>query len=383
VTAAPPPLRWALIGASDIAATQVLPALRQLGHEAVAVVGSDGDRAARYAAQHGIARGTSSAEEALGSGVDAVYVSTTNERHAAGVHAAVGAGCHVLCEKPLATSLDQARAMVDAAAGAGVVMATNHHLRNAPVHRTLRTLVADGTLGRLLGVRVGNTNLLSERLRGWRLGTDAGAGVVLDLTVHDADTVRFVTGQEVLEVAAVGMAQGLSAGGVDAVAVAGRLSDDATLHLHDADTVRFVTGQEVLEVAAVGMAQGLSAGGVDAVAVAGRLSGDATLHLHDAFTTPHARSTFEIFGTEASALATDAMSQTPDGEVVLRRDGQEGVLVDVGERENLYVRGLRAFADAVAGRGDPPCTGEDGVRSLAVALAVMESLTTGRRIRLG
>ena len=102
------------------------------------------------------------------------------------------------------------------------------------------------------------------------------------------------------------------------------------------------------------MAQGLSAGGVDAVAVAGRLSGDATLHLHDAFTTPHARSTFEIFGTEASALATDAMSQTPDGEVVLRRDGQEGLLVDVGERENLYVRGLRTFAGGRGGsRGSP------------------------------
>jgi 1,5-anhydro-D-fructose reductase (1,5-anhydro-D-mannitol-forming) len=327
-------VKWALIGASDIAATQVLPALRHLGHEAVAVVGSDGERTARYAARHGIGRGTTSIEEAL-SGVDAVYVSTTNERHAAGVHAAVGAGCHVLCEKPLATSLDQARAMVDAAAGAGVVMATNHHLRNSPVIRTLRGLVADGALGRVVGVRVAHTSLLPERLRGWRLGSEAGAGVVLDLTVHDVDTVRFVT------------------------------------------------GAEVLEVAAIGMAQGMSTGGVDAVAVAGRLSGDATLHLHDAFTTPHARTAFEVFGTAGSALATDAMSQTPDGEVVLRRDDREGVLVDVGERENLYVRGLRAFADAVAGHGAPPCTGEDGVRSLAVALAVGESMLTGRRVSIG
>ena len=333
-------MRWALIGASDIAATQVLPALRQLGHEPVVVVGSDAERTARYATRNGVGYGTTSIEEALGAGrnpVDAVYVSTTNERHAAGVHAAVGAGCHVLCEKPLATSLDQARAMVDAAAGAGVVMATNHHLRNSPVIRALRGLVADGALGRVLGVRVAHTSLLPERLRGWRLGSEAGAGVVLDLTVHDVDTVRFVTGMEVLEVAAVGVAQGMS--------------------------------------------------GSDAVAVAGRLSGpdhaDATLHLHDAFTTPHARTAFEVFGTTASALATDAMSQTPDGEVVLRRADAEDVLVDVGERENLYVRGLRAFAEAVAGHGDPPCTGEDGVRSLAVALAVAESLVTGRRVSLG
>ena len=58
------------------------------------MVGSDGGRTARYAARHGIARGTTSVEEALSGGIDAVYVSTTNERHAAGVHAAVGAGCH-------------------------------------------------------------------------------------------------------------------------------------------------------------------------------------------------------------------------------------------------------------------------------------------------
>ena len=329
-------MKWALIGASDIAATQILPALRQLGHEPVVVVGSDGERAARYAVRNGVGYGTTSIEEALGAGVDAVYVSTTNERHAAGVHAAVGAGCHVLCEKPLAPSLDQARAMVDAAAGAGVVMATNHHLRNSPVIRALRGLVADGTLGRVLGVRVAHTNLLPERLRGWRLGSEAGAGVVLDLTVHDVDTVRFVTGLEVLEVAAIGVAQGMS--GLDAVAVAGRLGGDGA---------------------------------------------DATLHLHDAFTTPHARTAFEVFGTAASALATDAMSQTPDGEVVLRRADREEVLVDVGERENLYVRGLRAFAEAVAGHGEPPCTGEDGVRSLAGALAVTESLMTGRRVSLG
>ena len=78
-------MKWALIGASDIAATQVLPALRQLGHEPVVVVGSDGERTARYATRNGVGYGTTSIEEALSAGVDAVYVSTTNERHAAGV----------------------------------------------------------------------------------------------------------------------------------------------------------------------------------------------------------------------------------------------------------------------------------------------------------
>ena len=325
-------LRWALIGASDIAATQILPALRRLGHEPVVVVSSDQDRADGYAAEHGVGRGTTSVADAVAAGVDAVYVSTTNDRHAAAVHTAVAAGRHVLCEKPLALTLDEAQGMVDAAAKADVVMATNHHLRNAPVHRALRRLVADGVLGRLLAVRVSHTIDLSERLRGWRIAGTPGSGVVLDLTVHDADTVRFVT------------------------------------------------GLEPVEVAAVGLAQGLAQGTVDAVAVAGRLTGGVSLHLHDAYTVPHAPSTFEVLGTEASALATAAMSQPPDGDVILRRTGHADVLVDVGERENLYDRGLRAFAAAVGGDGQPPCTGADGVRSLAVALAVQESLATGCRV---
>ena len=180
------------------------------------------------------------------------------------------------------------------------------------MHRALRELVVDGGLGELRGVRVGHTNHLSERLRGWRVGGGAGAGVVLDLTVHDADTVRFVT------------------------------------------------GLEPVEVTAVGFAQGLAEGTVDAVVVAGRLTGNASMLLHDAYTVPHARTTFEeLFGTEGSALATDAMSQAPDGDVVLRRSGQDDIALDLGQRENLYQRGLRGFAAAVAGDGDPPCTGAD------------------------
>jgi 1,5-anhydro-D-fructose reductase (1,5-anhydro-D-mannitol-forming) len=329
------PLRWALIGASDIAATQVLPALRRLGHDAVVVVSSDAGRAEAYAAEHDIGRGTTSVQEAVGADVDAVYVSTTNDKHAEGVHAAVEAGRHVLCEKPLAITLDDAQGMVDAAAKAGVVMATNHHLRNAPVHRALRKLVAEGALGELLGVRVAHAVHLPARLRGWRIAAVPGSGVVFDITVHDADAVRFVTGLDPVEVAAVGLAQGLAEGTVDAVAVAGRLS--------------------------------------------GGTGDGASLHLHDAYTVPHTRTAFEVFGTEGSALATDAMTQTPDGDVLLRRTGRDDEVVDVGERENLYDRGLQAFSAAVAGDGDPPCTGADGVRSLAVALAVQESLDSGRR----
>jgi len=70
------------------------------------------------------------------------------------------------------------------------------------------------------------------------------------------------------------------------------------------------------------------------------------------------------------------MSQTPGGTLVLRTAaGEEPIGLD---HQNYYVRGVRAFHDAIAGKGRPTSTGEDGVVSLAVALAALESARTGR-----
>ena len=69
------------------------------------------------------------------------YISTTNELHRDQAIAAAAAGKHLLCEKPLALTLVDAKAMVVAARRAGVVMGTNHHLRNAGSHRALRDAI--------------------------------------------------------------------------------------------------------------------------------------------------------------------------------------------------------------------------------------------------
>ena len=100
--------------------------------------------------------------------------------------------------------------------------------------------------------------------------------------------------------------------------------------------------------------------------------------LHDAFTVRHAGTGLEVHGTEGSIIARDVMTQQPIGSIVLRTaDGDE----DVGiAHENLYDRAVRRFNDAIRGDGTPAATGEDGVRSLAMALAVAESAQTGQRV---
>src|ERR1700729_3661315 len=206
-------LRWGLIGASTIAAEHMIGAFRANGGEAVAVMSTNADRATTYAKKHGIAHATTSLKELVESkDLDAVYISTTNELHRDRVFAAAAAGKHVLCEKPLALTLNDARAMVAECRKRGVVMATNHHLRNAATHRAMRDAIKAGRIGNPLFARVFHAVYLPPHLQGWRIEKpNAGGGVILDITVHDADTLRFVLEEEPKSVIAMaspgGMAQ--------------------------------------------------------------------------------------------------------------------------------------------------------------------------------
>jgi 1,5-anhydro-D-fructose reductase (1,5-anhydro-D-mannitol-forming) len=323
-------LRWGLIGASTIAAEHMIGAFRANGGEAVAVMSASPDRAAAYAKKHGIAHATASLKDLVESKeVDAVYISTTNELHRDQVFAAAAAAKHVLCEKPLALTLADARAMVAECRKRGVVMATNHHLRNAATHRAMREAIKQGRIGKPLFARVFHSVYLPPHLQGWRIERpDAGGGVILDITVHDADTLRFVLDDEPSSVAAM-----TSHGGM---------------------------GREGLADGVMGVI---------------RFSSGLLAQFHDGFTTRHATTGFEVQGESGSLIGRDCMTQAPKGEVILRSAaGEEALKLD---HESLYGRSIRLFQDAVAGRGAPSATGEDGVKSLSVALSAAASARSG------
>jgi 1,5-anhydro-D-fructose reductase (1,5-anhydro-D-mannitol-forming) len=145
-------VRWGLIGASTVAREWMIDAIRaQPDGEVVALASSNAERGARFAAEMAIPHSYSSVDALLADGaVDAVYISTTNELHDAQTLAAAAAGKHVLCERPLALTLADAGAMVEACARAGVILGTNYHLRNAATHRAMRAAIQSGQIGRPL-----------------------------------------------------------------------------------------------------------------------------------------------------------------------------------------------------------------------------------------
>jgi 1,5-anhydro-D-fructose reductase (1,5-anhydro-D-mannitol-forming) len=328
-------VRWGLIGASTIARQFMINAIRsQPDGEIVSVMSSNAERAAAYARENGIPQGVASLDAMLSSAVDAVYISTTNELHLEQAIAAAKAGKHVLCEKPLALNTADARKIVAACKDAGTVLGTNHHLRNAGAHRAMREAIAAGKIGEPVAARVFHSVYLPPNLQGWRIEKpEAGGGVVLDITVHDADTLRFVLGDDPLEVTALTQSSGMASSGLE----------DQAMCLW-----RFKSG--------------------------------VIAQSHEGFTTKYAGTGFEVHGAEGSLIARDVMTQKPIGSVILRTGaGEEELPFD---REDLYTRSLRAFHAAVRGEGQPSATGADGVWSLAAAEAALQSAKTGKTVAI-
>src|SRR3989442_6973214 len=164
-------LGWGLVGASTIAHEWVIDAIRAVpDNEVVAVFSTDPERGARYASSHRIPSTCASLSALLRDPqVGAVYVSTTNEMHRTQTVEAAAAGKHVLCEKPLALSVAEAREMIDACGRAGVVLGTNHHLREAASHRKIRELIRSGAVGEPRFAKVFHAGLLPPPLQGGRL----------------------------------------------------------------------------------------------------------------------------------------------------------------------------------------------------------------------
>ncbi|WEX88774.1 Gfo/Idh/MocA family oxidoreductase [Sinorhizobium garamanticum] len=323
-------IRWGLIGASTIAHEWVIGAIRAAGGEAISVMSSSEERGQAYAAENGIAKAVTSVADLVGDpDVDAVYISTTNELHHDQALAAIRAGKHVLCEKPLAMNLNDACEMVLTACEAGVVLGTNHHLRNAATHRAMRDAIAAGKIGRPIAARVFHAVYLPPHLQGWRLDRpEAGGGVILDITVHDADTLRFILNDDPIEAVAISHSAGM--------------------------------GKEGLEDGVMGVL---------------RFRSGVIAQFHDAFTTKYAETGLEVHGTEGSLIGRNVMTQRPVGTVVLRNEEGESELPL--DHSNLYETTLSAFHAAIEGKGAPSATGEDGVWSLATGLAVLKAAATG------
>jgi predicted dehydrogenase len=190
-------IRVALVGTGAIAVQNHIPGVR-LHPDADVVALCDPDPGARAAASaaSGISRTHSDYRDVVADpDIDAIVIATPNYVHAPIALAAVAAGKHVLCEKPLGMNHAETEEMARAAAHAGVVHMTAFTYRFVPAMRWLRRLVEDGTLGAPYHVRIRRLQDWGEQALGWRQERAlAGSGELGDMLAHRIDYVHFLLG---------------------------------------------------------------------------------------------------------------------------------------------------------------------------------------------
>jgi predicted dehydrogenase len=197
---------FAVMGLGRLTLGQILPAFAQCrAARPVALVSGDREKAAVVAAQYGIAPDAVYGYDEVARlrdnpAVQAVYVVTPNGLHRDHVRDVAAAGKHVLCEKPMASTSDEARAMVADCEAAGVLLMVAYRCQYETFNRTAIRMVRSGEYGRPRLIEATNTQVQGTADQ-WRMkGPLAGGGALPDIGLYCLNSARAVIGEEPVEV---------------------------------------------------------------------------------------------------------------------------------------------------------------------------------------
>lgn len=190
-----------LIGCGNIAGTWIKAVEAQPDSQITVAFDLDAEAATTRAEEAG-GRAVTKLDELLSSDVDVVVICTPTTSHPELVQRAAAAGKHIMCEKPMALTLQACQAMIDTCTEAGVQLAIGHTIRFFGTFRTVRRLVAEGVIGTPVSGSFDRTNAAKPRKVGddtrwtghWREDPRNSGGSVLEGFVHELDCTRSVFG---------------------------------------------------------------------------------------------------------------------------------------------------------------------------------------------
>src|SRR6202453_4080947 len=199
---------FAVVGLGSIAQSSVLPAFANCKNaKLVSLVGRDPNKTSHLARKFKAGSHYSSDDFAqclANPEVSAVYIATPQGQHASLTIQSAKAGKHVLCEKPLAATLDQSAAMIEACRCAGVLLMTAYRKYYEPSTLYLRNLIQSGKLGRIDVIHTAFSELHTPGVSiPWLLDANmAGGGPLMDLGVYCVNTTRWLVEENPVEVTA-------------------------------------------------------------------------------------------------------------------------------------------------------------------------------------
>ena len=308
---------------------------RMEGVELLGVADEDLARGDQIANQNQ-ARFFASYDDLLEARPDGVIICTENNRHRPLAEMAASRGVHVLCEKPIATTLADARAILDACDTAGVLLMTAFPLRFSAPLLQIKARLENGEFGDIYCFNATNQGELPTKHRSWFVDPEmAGGGAIMDHTVHLVDIMRWFTGSEVESMYA------------------------RSNRIFHGDEVNVETG--ALEMLTF---ENGAFGTIDAS------------WSRPQYWPTWGGLTFEMV-TERGAVVVDAFSQNLN---VYRHDWQRSNWAYWGsDRDQAMVS---EFVMAIRENRQPRVTGLDGLRAVEAALAAYESDRTGQTVRV-
>jgi len=326
-----------VLGAGDMGNAHMTSWNKVPGARLVAVADLIDERATAAREKYGVALQFSDIHEAIAQdGIDIVSVCLPSGTHREGAVAAMEAGRHVLCEKPIALTIEDAEAMIATRDATGMTLGIAFCKRHLGQLAKLKELAEDGTLGRPVMYRM--IGGVERRPKLWIMDKRYGGGPVIDMCCHYFDQWRWIFDAEPVRVMAMGMTFGQDTEEMPGVEVQ---TDTVTL------TVEYSSG----DVGAISLTWGLPRGT--------KAPGPEQVLCPNGVVTP----------------------QGFKGFTFTRRDGEEETFGDYDA--DLYGLQAASFAEAIR-EGKPPMTGaEDGLVALKVSLATLESIETGKAVEIG
>ncbi len=334
---------FAIVGLGKLALEQVLPAFAVAKHaRPVALVSGSPDKMRAVASQYGITPDSCYGYVDMqrlrdNPAVRAVYVITPNALHRQHVIAAAQAGKHVLCEKPMATSSAECRAMVEACGHANVKLMIAYRMQYQPHAREAIRMARGGALGSVTLMDMINNQNQGDPTQ-WRQSKAlAGGGSLPDVGLYCLNTARAVLGEEPIEVSAqIWSPQG----------------DPRFREVEDnvAFTLRFPSG-----------------------AIANCMSSYGT----------HRLSRLKLMGSSAWAEMEHAFDyQGQNLRVSLLADGMDQTAEISIEPKNQFALELDHMAQCILHNVTPRTPGEEGAQDQRIIEAIYEAARSGRSIRL-
>lgn len=306
--------KWGLIGYGNLADKRVAAALGTAPGSALqAVWGRDLERTRDFAVRHQIEKACSSLEELLQSDIDGVYVCTPPDSHASYTLAAIARGKHVLVEKPMASSVEECQAMIDAARKQNVTLGVAFYRRAFPKMQEIKRLIDAGVLGTPTWVNIAAHSWYAPAAddpQSWRVQkSHSTGGAIADIGVHRLDLLDYWLGES---------------------------------QVLFADTQHLVQNYEVED-------------GASAVL---RLENGAPAHAYFAWNSKTWIDRFEIVGSEGKLIVEPL--DGPDLIVIRGRQREE---LQIEPPQNAHLPCIEDFVSAVRQGRAPLCDGAAGLRT--------------------